>query len=116
MICLFALNSMKSSASLGVQVKSAQSHIMALLARNKFAGKRDALIQRPIGVDNQLRLRYRLERGFEALIEIERAVCGRVIAGGLVAIQALDRAVSSSSALDGAEGRTSFRALITASI
>ena len=52
------------------------------LARNEFAGLRDALIQRLIGVDDQLGVRDRLERGFEALIEIERAVGGRVMAGG----------------------------------
>src|SRR5678815_5943057 len=81
---------------------------MALLAGNEFAGKRDALIQRPIGVDNQLRLRDRLKRGFEALIKIERAVCGRVMARGLVAFEALAGGFFRARALDGAEGRSDF--------
>ncbi len=49
----------------------------SLSAGDKGSSLRYALLQRPVRIDDQLRLRNRLERGFEALIELERAGDGR---------------------------------------
>ena len=81
---------------------------MPRLARNERARAPDAPIQRLIGIDNQLWLRDRLERDFEALIKIERAVGGRVMAGGLVAFEALAGGFFRAGALNGAEGCAEF--------